>query len=102
MGVDLNVSVLTSGYWPTQIATSCSIPPEIGRCCDEFKKYYLGKHSGRRLTWQTNMVSIFIILYYYYSSLIILELLFSANLFVYYYIIFLLWYYYSFVRVLQK
>jgi cullin 3 len=54
-GVDLNVHVLTSGYWPTQVATSCNLPLEISRCCDEFKKFYLGKHSGRRLTWQTNM-----------------------------------------------
>lgn len=54
-GVDLNVHVLTSGYWPTQTPTNCALPPEISRCCDEFKKFYLGKHNGRRITWQTNM-----------------------------------------------
>eukprot|EP01127_Copromyxa_protea_P005350 TRINITY_DN15293_c0_g1_i1.p1 TRINITY_DN15293_c0_g1~~TRINITY_DN15293_c0_g1_i1.p1 ORF type:complete len:736 (-),score=141.66 TRINITY_DN15293_c0_g1_i1:66-2273(-) len=54
-GVELNVHVLTTGFWPTQSSTVCNLPVEINRCCEEFKKYYLGKHNGRRLTWQINM-----------------------------------------------
>jgi len=54
-GVDLNVHVLTTGFWPTQSASKCNLPPEILSCCETFKKFYTEKHSARRLTWQTNM-----------------------------------------------
>jgi cullin 3 len=50
------VHVLTTGFWPTQTAAKCNLPAEILNCCEVFKKFYLGTHSGRRLTWQTNMV----------------------------------------------
>lgn len=55
--VDLNVQVLTTGYWPTQSTSPCNLPNEIVTCCEVFKKFYLNSHSGRRLTWQTNMGS---------------------------------------------
>eukprot|EP01103_Thecamoeba_quadrilineata_P019179 TRINITY_DN765_c0_g1_i1.p1 TRINITY_DN765_c0_g1~~TRINITY_DN765_c0_g1_i1.p1 ORF type:complete len:756 (+),score=129.29 TRINITY_DN765_c0_g1_i1:106-2268(+) len=54
-GIDLNVQILTTGFWPTSVITNCNLPPEILSCCDVFKNYYLGNHSARRLTWQTNM-----------------------------------------------
>eukprot|EP01116_Phalansterium_solitarium_P016027 TRINITY_DN3623_c0_g1_i1.p1 TRINITY_DN3623_c0_g1~~TRINITY_DN3623_c0_g1_i1.p1 ORF type:complete len:724 (-),score=229.24 TRINITY_DN3623_c0_g1_i1:473-2644(-) len=53
--VDLTVSVLTTGYWPTQNVGSCNLPAEILKCCEVFKNFYLKAHNGRRLTWQTNM-----------------------------------------------
>jgi cullin 3 len=51
----MNVHVLTTGFWPTQAAAKCNLPPEVLNCCDVFKKFYLSNHNGRRLTWQTNM-----------------------------------------------
>lgn len=54
-GVDLNVNVLTTGFWPTQSATKCNLPRTVMQCCEVFEKYYLSNHSGRRLSWQTNM-----------------------------------------------
>jgi len=54
-GVDIVVHVLTTGFWPTQNAASCNLPQEIQNCCAIFEKFYLNNHSGRRLTWQTNM-----------------------------------------------
>ncbi|KAI3713173.1 hypothetical protein L1987_71746 [Smallanthus sonchifolius] len=56
-GPMLVVHVLTTGSWPTQSTTACNLPSEILTVCDKFKMYYLGTHSGRRLTWQTNMGS---------------------------------------------
>lgn len=56
-GIDLSVYVLTTGFWPTQSSTNCNLPNEILKCCEVFKKYYLSHHSGRRLSWQTNMGS---------------------------------------------
>eukprot|EP01125_Pyxidicula_operculata_P006088 TRINITY_DN2120_c0_g1_i1.p2 TRINITY_DN2120_c0_g1~~TRINITY_DN2120_c0_g1_i1.p2 ORF type:complete len:738 (-),score=168.52 TRINITY_DN2120_c0_g1_i1:345-2558(-) len=54
-GIDLNVHVLTTGFWPTQNPIKCNLPDEVNRCCDVFQKYYLSNHSGRRLSWQTSM-----------------------------------------------
>lgn len=54
-GVELNVHVLTTGFWPTQSAAKCVLPAEIAKCTDVFQKYYLKNHKGRRLTWQTTM-----------------------------------------------
>ncbi|XP_009623064.1 cullin-3A-like isoform X1 [Nicotiana tabacum] len=54
-GPSLTVQVLTTGSWPTQSVTTCNLPPEILGVCDKFKTYYLGTHTGRRLSWQTNM-----------------------------------------------
>jgi cullin 3 len=55
--IDLSVQVLTTGSWPTQSAAQCSLPREMERCCTEFQAYYLRAHSGRKLTWQSNMGS---------------------------------------------
>ncbi|KAH7431373.1 hypothetical protein KP509_08G045100 [Ceratopteris richardii] len=51
----LSVQVLTTGSWPTQPGTNCNLPREILAICDKFKTYYLSTHTGRRLTWLTNM-----------------------------------------------
>ncbi|CAL5325072.1 hypothetical protein CsSME_00004254 [Camellia sinensis var. sinensis] len=53
----LAVQVLTTGSWPTQSSVTCNLPSEILGICDKFRMYYLGTHTGRRLTWQTNMGS---------------------------------------------
>lgn len=54
-GPSLTVQVLTTGSWPTQSVTTCNLPSEILALCEKFKNYYLGTHTGRRLSWQTNM-----------------------------------------------
>ncbi|KAF7819700.1 cullin-3A-like [Senna tora] len=51
----LAVQVLTTGSWPTQPSPQCNLPTEILGVCEKFRSYYLGTHSGRRLSWQTNM-----------------------------------------------
>mmetsp|Transcript_27729 Transcript_27729/g.70664 ORF Transcript_27729/g.70664 Transcript_27729/m.70664 type:complete len:735 (-) Transcript_27729:440-2644(-) len=55
LGLDLSVQVLTTGSWPTQPASKCNLPRELEVCCTEFADFYLTAHSGRKLTWQTNM-----------------------------------------------
>ncbi|CAK9186111.1 unnamed protein product [Ilex paraguariensis] len=54
-GPTLTVQVLTTGSWPTQSSSTCNLPPEILGVCEKFRTYYLGTHTGRRLSWQTNM-----------------------------------------------
>lgn len=56
-GIELNVHVLTTGFWPTQSTSKCNLPPDLLKCTEIFQKYYLSNHNGRRLTWQTNMGS---------------------------------------------
>jgi cullin 3 len=53
-GIELKVSVLTSGFWPGPQATPCEMPPDVQECCARFETFYLAKHTGRRLTWQPN------------------------------------------------
>ncbi|KAK3583652.1 hypothetical protein CHS0354_021390 [Potamilus streckersoni] len=49
-GVDLVVRVLTTGYWPTQSAAPpCTIPAAPRQAFDQFRRFYLAKHSGRQL-----------------------------------------------------
>merc|ERR1711907_552121 len=54
-GIELNVNVLTTGYWPTYPPVDVNLPPELGRYQEIFKSFYLSKHSGRRLTWQNSL-----------------------------------------------
>lgn len=56
-GVELSVQVLTTGSWPTPAGAHCNLPAELERCCEAFRMFYLSKHTGRRLVWQTNMGS---------------------------------------------
>jgi cullin 3 len=51
--VDLLVRVLTTGFWPFQSASSkCNVPFAANMAFEAFKKFYLGKHSGRQLSLQ--------------------------------------------------
>uniref|UniRef100_A0A5B7AK31 Cullin family profile domain-containing protein n=1 Tax=Davidia involucrata TaxID=16924 RepID=A0A5B7AK31_DAVIN len=54
-GPTLAVQVLTTGSWPTQPSVTCNLPAEMSALCEKFRSYYLGTHTGRRLSWQTNM-----------------------------------------------
>ncbi|XP_071084528.1 cullin-3-A-like [Haliotis cracherodii] len=57
-GVDLTVRVLTAGFWPTQSATpSCNIPHAPRTAFEAFRRFYLAKHSGRKLTLQPHLGS---------------------------------------------
>ena len=50
--------VLTTGFWPTQSATpKCSIPLPARNAFDNFRRFYLAKHTGRQLTLQPQLGS---------------------------------------------
>ncbi|XP_062522147.1 cullin-4A-like isoform X2 [Corticium candelabrum] len=53
--IDLSVSILTMGYWPTYQPVEVVLPPEMTRLQDNFQKFYLSKYSGRKLRWQTTL-----------------------------------------------
>jgi len=53
--VEMNVSVLTTGFWPIPAVPDCNLPKEASQQCQHFTLYYTNLHSGRRLTWQTSL-----------------------------------------------
>mmetsp|Transcript_12084 Transcript_12084/g.34989 ORF Transcript_12084/g.34989 Transcript_12084/m.34989 type:complete len:772 (+) Transcript_12084:120-2435(+) len=53
-GVDIEVDVLTNGYWPSQNVAPCTLPKSVQDAIDKFTEYYLGNHTGRKLSWQTS------------------------------------------------
>ena len=53
--MDLTVNILTMGYWPTYAPTEVTLPAEMVNFQEIFKKFYLGKHSGRKLQWQPTL-----------------------------------------------
>ena len=61
---ELDVNILTSTMWPLEAMGSANFadsgpttifPSSVDRVRQGFQKFYLDKHSGRKLTWQANM-----------------------------------------------
>lgn len=52
--VDIEVDVLTTGYWPSQTVAPCILPAAVLEAQSDFLKYYLKTHTGRKLQWQTS------------------------------------------------
>lgn len=50
--VDLQVSVLSSGSWPSYPDVPVRMPPEVMTAVNDFQNYYYTKHNGRKLTWK--------------------------------------------------
>ncbi|XP_061385671.1 cullin-4A [Danaus plexippus] len=54
-GLELSVYILTMGFWPTYAAVDVRLPGELTRHQEHFAKFYLAKHSGRKLQWQATL-----------------------------------------------
>ena len=52
--IDIEVDVLTNGYWPSQNIPACTLPKQIQEAIDRYTKFCLEKHTGRKLSWQTS------------------------------------------------
>ena len=53
--VEIDVDVLTTGYWPSQGAPQCQLPESVKAAIGKFEQFYLNTHSGRKLSWQTSL-----------------------------------------------
>ncbi|KAG6584619.1 putative Cullin family protein [Phytophthora cinnamomi] len=51
----LSVHVLTSGFWPTEMAPMCALPVELVQLTQTFESFYCARHNGRKLAWMANM-----------------------------------------------
>lgn len=55
--IDLTVHILTMGYWPTYPLMEVTMPTLLVELQSIFNKFYLAKHSGRKLQWQPTLGS---------------------------------------------
>ncbi|XP_050376175.1 cullin-1-like [Argentina anserina] len=60
-GMDLAVTVLTTGSWPSYESFNLNLPSEMRRCVEIFKGYYETKTKHRKLTWVYSLGSCHII-----------------------------------------
>nr|BAC10548.1 cullin-like protein1 [Pisum sativum] len=50
-GIDLTVTVLTTGFGPSYKSFDLNLPAEMVRCVEVFKEFYQTKTKHRKLTW---------------------------------------------------
>ncbi|KAF6171670.1 hypothetical protein GIB67_042185 [Kingdonia uniflora] len=50
-GIDLTVTVLTTGFWPSYKSFDLNLPAEMVKCVEVFKDFYETKTKHRKLTW---------------------------------------------------
>ncbi|PSR85142.1 Cullin-1 like [Actinidia chinensis var. chinensis] len=50
-GIDLTVTVLTTGFWPSYRSFDLNLPVEMVKCVEVFKEFYQTKTKHRKLTW---------------------------------------------------
>lgn len=50
-GIDLAVTVLTTGFWPSYKSFDLNLPAEMVKCVEVFKEFYQTKTKHRKLTW---------------------------------------------------
>jgi cullin 1 len=54
--VDTYFNILSTGFWPLfPPATPFIAPPTLVKTYEQFQKFYIEKHNGRRLTWLWNL-----------------------------------------------
>ncbi|NP_001292986.1 cullin 1 [Solanum lycopersicum] len=50
-GIDMTVTVLTTGFWPGYKSCDLSLPVEMAKGVESFKEFYQKKTKHRKLTW---------------------------------------------------
>ncbi|XP_075395880.1 cullin-4B-like [Tenrec ecaudatus] len=53
--IELTVNILTTSFWPTYIPKEIQLPLEMEKLKKSFKNFYLSKHNGRKLQWQSTL-----------------------------------------------
>ncbi|XP_048440515.1 cullin-1 isoform X7 [Pyrus x bretschneideri] len=54
-GIDLTVTVLTTGFWPSYKSFDLNLPPEMVKCVELFREFYQTKTKHRKLTWMYSL-----------------------------------------------
>ena len=50
-GIELAVTVLSTGFWPTYKSSEINLPSEMLKCIDLYKGFYSTKYQHRKLSW---------------------------------------------------
>ncbi|KAK3441033.1 hypothetical protein EUGRSUZ_B01286 [Eucalyptus grandis] len=50
-GIELTVTVLTAGFWPSYRSFDLNLPAEMVKCVKVFREFYQTKTKHRKLTW---------------------------------------------------
>ncbi|XP_048136089.1 cullin-1-like isoform X2 [Rhodamnia argentea] len=50
-GVDLTVTVLTSGFWPSTKTVDLNLPSEMVKCVEVFTDFFQRRRKNKKLTW---------------------------------------------------
>ncbi|KAI6683987.1 hypothetical protein NL676_029900 [Syzygium grande] len=50
-GIDLTVTVLTTGFWPSYESFDLNLPAEMVKCVEVFREFYQTKAKHRKLNW---------------------------------------------------
>merc|ERR1719478_673272 len=50
-GIDFNVTVLTTGFWPSYQVQDANLCPEMQKAIQVFHNFYSGRTQHRRLQW---------------------------------------------------
>ncbi|CAI0466803.1 unnamed protein product [Linum tenue] len=50
-GIDLTVTVLTTGFWPSYKSFDLNLPVEMVKCVEVFREFYQTKTKHRKITW---------------------------------------------------
>jgi cullin 3 len=53
--VDMSVTMLTTGCWPTPVPPNHVLPAELQAVTDDFTAFYLKRYSGRRVTFHAGL-----------------------------------------------
>ncbi|XP_062028837.1 cullin-1-like [Rosa rugosa] len=51
LGMDVTVTVLSTGFWPSYKSIDVNLPAEMVKCVEVFKGFYASKTKHRKLTW---------------------------------------------------
>ena len=54
--VDLEVKVLTTGFWPTYPPSELTLPVDMATCVSAFQQFYASSHNYRKLSWLHTLV----------------------------------------------
>lgn len=53
---ELDVKVLTTGFWPTHSSPKLVLPEDMAKCVKAFEDFYSSSTKHRNITWMHNLV----------------------------------------------
>ncbi len=56
--IELEVQVLTTGFWPLQTPPPCNLIGSLRELCARFENFYGEKNNGRKLAWMPQLGSV--------------------------------------------